>query len=80
MTRITRAEDEETVWAKGRLYLSGATVLCGGIPVNDYEETVPVYEFDIIALNEDQLVLAAAQAGSVPWAPAYFWFFKPKSE
>lgn len=80
MTKITYEEDEETVWAKGKLYLYGTTILCGRIPVNDYEETRPVYEFDIVVLDENSLVLAAAPAGSAPWDPAYFWIFKPANE
>jgi hypothetical protein len=81
MNKITYAEDEETVWAKGKLYLYGSTILCGKIPAGgDYETMSPVYEFDILELNEDRLVLAAAPPGSEPWWPAYFWIFKPESE
>jgi hypothetical protein len=79
MSKITYAEDEETVWARGKLYLYGSTILCGKVPTNDYEIMVPVYEFDIITLNEDILVLAAIPPDPNPWW-AYFWFFKPKSE
>jgi hypothetical protein len=78
MSRITYAEDEETVWAIGKLYLSGTTVLCGKIPVDDYERMIPVYEFDILVLNEEELVLAYAPPGSAPWDAAYFWMFKVK--
>jgi hypothetical protein len=80
MARTTCAEDEETPWAKGKLYLYGATVLCGKIPVNDYETMTPVYEFDIIRLDANSLILAAAASGSAPWDPAYFWLFKPLEE
>jgi hypothetical protein len=80
MNKITYAEDEETVWAKGRLYLYGTTILCGKIYDYDTETMIPVYEFDILVLDEDRLVLAATPAGSAPWDPAYFWIFKPKSE
>ena len=80
MSKITYADDEETVWAKGKLLLSGATILCGGIPTADYESSTPVYEFDIVALDENRMVLAAAPAGSGAWDPAYYWIFKPVNE
>jgi hypothetical protein len=80
MNKVTYTYDDERVWAKGKLSLSGTTVLCGKIPVNDYERMETVYEFDIIELNADRLVLAAAASGSAPWEPAYFWIFKPLNE
>ena len=78
MTKVVYAEDEETVWAKGKLYLyGGTTILCGNVYDYDTDEMSPVYEFDILILDEDRLVLAAEAPGS--WGGAYFWIFKPKN-
>lgn len=80
MSKITYEEDEETVWAKGKLSLSGTTILLEYLYDWDMDDMLPdpVYEFDIIVLEEDRLVLAAAPAGSAPGDAACFWIFRPK--
>ncbi|MDR0431242.1 MAG: hypothetical protein LBH58_12295 [Tannerellaceae bacterium] len=80
MNKVTYTEDGETVWAKGKLSLSGTTILLEYLYDWDMDDMLPdpMYEFDIIELEEDRLVLAAAPAGSAPEDAACFWIFKPK--
>lgn len=70
------------VWSHGTLYTSGTTIL-QGISQNDGK--IPVYEFHILTLNDDEMVLAyrTRSGGSTvdtpEWnAEAWFWMFKAK--
>ncbi|MGV3762035.1 hypothetical protein [Parapedobacter sp.] len=72
MTKITTLDNGD-VWAKGKLTTRGVTVLCGKSPD---EGSAPVYEYDILIINGDQLVLSYAPPGTGAWGAAYFWVFR----
>ncbi|WP_118194412.1 hypothetical protein [Albibacterium indicum] len=72
MTNKTTKPDG-TVWAKGKLTLKGTTVLCG---VSPDEGKIPVYEYDIIVLDNEEMVLSYAPPGTAEWGTAYFWKFR----
>src|SRR5690606_34945877 len=65
--------DNGNVWAKGKLTTRGVTVLCGKSPD---EGSVPVYEYDMLVVNDDQLILSYAPPGTAAWGAAYFWVFR----
>lgn len=72
MSQTTNDEGGK-VWGIGKFKTKGTTVLVGKSPL---EANAPVYEFDIIKINEKELVLAYAKPGTAPWADAYFWVFR----
>ncbi|MFD1771229.1 hypothetical protein [Sphingobacterium suaedae] len=72
MTKKITLEDG-TVWAKGKLTTKGVTVLCGKSP---NEEGKPVYEYDILILNNERMVLSYPEPGVGAWGTAWFWVFK----
>ncbi|MFC6101191.1 hypothetical protein [Olivibacter domesticus] len=65
--------DDGTVWAKGKLTLSGATVLCGKSP---NEDGAPVYVYDILLLNDGSMVLSYPEPGAGSGGTGWFWMFK----
>lgn len=65
--------DDGTVWAKGKLTLKGASVLCG---ISPNVGNAPVLEYDILILNEKQIVLSYPEPGAGAWGTAWFWMFK----
>ena len=58
------------VWAKGKLTTKNVTVLAGTI----INANVPAYEYDILSLDENSLVLSAPTAADS--GEATFWMFK----
>lgn len=67
-------QKDGTVWAKGKLTLSGTTVLCGKSP---NEEGAPVYQYDILLLDDGKMVLSYPEPGVTPdGGTAWFWMFK----
>lgn len=66
--------DDGTVWAKGKLTTNGVTVLCGKSP---NEDGAPVYEYDILILDDGQMVLSYPEPGVGAWGTAWFWMFRP---
>lgn len=68
--------DNGEVWSKGKITFKGTTILNGKSPD---EGGIKVYEFDIIELDDNQMVLSYAPAGSTAWATAWFWVFKAKN-
>lgn len=64
-----------TVWAKGKLKTKGVTVLCGKSP---NESGAPVYEYDILIMNDNQLVLSYPEPGSGQGGTAWYWMFKAR--
>lgn len=72
MTKKITMEDG-TVWAEGKLTTRNVTVLCG---ISPDEENAPVYEYDILIINGNELVLAYAAPGAAPWDTAWFWVFR----
>ncbi|MGK6349772.1 hypothetical protein [Parapedobacter sp. DT-150] len=72
MTKITTLDDG-SVWAKGKLTTRGVTVLCGKSP---NEGNAPVYEYDILILDDGRMALSYAAAGVAAWGEAWFWMFR----
>jgi len=72
MTKVTKLDDG-TVWAKGKLTTRGVTVLCGKSP---NEGNAPVYEYDIMILNNEKMILSYAEPGAAAWGTAWFWVFR----
>lgn len=65
--------DDGSVWAEGKLTLKGTTVLCG---ISPNEGGAPVYEYDILLINDEELVLSYPEPGVEAWGTAWFWKFK----
>ena len=65
--------NDGTTWAKGKLTTNGVTVLCG---ISPNEGNAPVYEYDIIILNDNEMMLAYPEPGAPAWGTAWFWAFK----
>ena len=72
MTKIITLDDG-SVWAKGKLTTKGVTVLCGKSP---NEDNAPVYEYDILLLDDGRMVLSYPEPGAGPWGTAWFWMFR----
>ena len=72
-------------WARsmGKLITDGVTVLLG---IDSFDEETPVYEYDVLKLTNDELVLGKlvpdGEEGSDPdgedWGQATLWLFKAK--
>ena len=67
------AADGSNIWAIGQLNTSAVTVLIGIGPNNN---KAPIYSYDILKLNENQLVLAWPEPGVGAWGTAWFWMFR----
>lgn len=67
--------DDGTVWAKGKLKTKVVNVLCG---ISPNEDGAKVYEYDILIINNNQLVLCYPEPGVGAWGTAWFWMFKSK--
>lgn len=65
--------DDGSTWAKGKLTTRGVTVLCG---ISPNEGGAPVYEYDILILDNERMVLSYPEPGVGPWGTAWFWVFK----
>jgi len=72
MSKKTPLENGDT-WAVGKLTTKGVTVLCGKSPD---EGSIPVYEYDILVLDDNRMVLSYAPPGTGAWGAAYFWVFR----
>lgn len=72
LTKVTTMENGE-VWAKGKLTTNGVTVLCG---ISPNEGNAPVYEYDILLLDNGQMALSYPEPGAGPWGTAWFWMFR----
>lgn len=70
MTKVVTLDDG-TVWAKGKLTLKSATMLCG---ISPNEGGVPVYEYDILVLDDGKMALSYPEPN--PNDGAWFWMFK----
>ena len=68
-------DDGGVVWAIGKLKTKNVGVLCG-IQPNGGGATV--YDYDILKLDADKLVLAFPEPGAGSWGTAWFWMFKAK--
>ena len=65
--------DNGDVWAKGKLTTNGVTVLCG---ISPNEGNAPVYEYDILLLDDGRMALSYPEPGAGPWGTAWFWMFR----
>lgn len=65
--------DDGSTWAKGKLTTRGVTVLCG---ISPNEGGAPVYEYDILILDNERMILSYPEPGVGPWGTAWFWVFK----
>ncbi|NGM65762.1 hypothetical protein [Sphingobacterium sp. SGR-19] len=72
MTKKLTMEDG-TVWAKGKLTTKNVTVLCG---ISPNEGNAAVYEYDILILDGNEMMLAYPEPGAVAWGTAWFWAFR----
>lgn len=64
-------------WSIAKITTSGVTVLCGRAPNHG---NAPVYEYDVIELTDDQLILAWPEPGAAAWGTAWFWVFRAVNE
>ena len=64
-------------WSIGKLKTQEVTIVRGVWPNGG---NAPIYDYDILLLNDDELVLSAPEggAGAGDWSTAWFWLFKPK--
>lgn len=72
MSKVITLDNGDT-WARGKLTTRGVTILNGKSPD---EGGILVYEFDIIKLDDKEMVLSYAPAGTGAWGAAYFWVFR----
>jgi len=72
MTKVIMLDNGD-VWAKGKLSTRGVTVLCG---ISPNEGGAPVYEYDILLLDDGRMVLSYPEPGVGPWGTAWFWMFR----
>ena len=72
MSKIT-LDDGGNVWAIGKLNTENVTVLCGKSP---NESNAPIYNYDILQLTDDNMVLSYPEPGAGSWGTAWFWMFK----
>nr|WP_321353580.1 hypothetical protein [uncultured Draconibacterium sp.] len=63
------------LWAKGKLTTQNITVLAG---FQSNFGGAPIYEYDILRLDEDKLYLGWPEPGVGAWGAAWFWMFKKK--
>jgi hypothetical protein len=66
--------DDGSAWSIGVLTLTGATVLNGHI----CGSTDPQYKYDILKINDDEMILCAAVDGTIGWDNGTFWLFRKK--
>ena len=73
--------DPDAIWSHGKLRINGGTSILGGrVPHYDFWYIYDVYEFEIIELEEDRMVLAYWLEPREWCDSAYLWIFRPKSE
>ncbi|HUH17717.1 hypothetical protein [Albibacterium sp.] len=66
-------DEAGAVWAKGKLTLKGTTILNG---ISPNEGGIKIYEYDILALDDEKMVLSHPEPGAGAWGTAWFWVFK----
>ncbi len=66
-------DDAGAVWAKGKLTLKGTTILNG---ISPNEGGIKIYEYDILTLDDEKMVLSHPEPGVGAWGTAWFWVFK----
>ncbi|MCC8198467.1 MAG: hypothetical protein LIP06_07825 [Tannerellaceae bacterium] len=68
--------NDGTIWSIGKLYTNSVTVLAG---ISPNEGNIRVYEYYILQLDDDKLVLAWPTNGDGGgYGEAFYWMFKAK--
>lgn len=77
MTQTKESATAGVLWSIGTFTTKNVTVLQG---ISQNENKIPVYEYDILRLDENKLVLAhrTMTAEDKPWNEAWFWMFRAK--
>jgi hypothetical protein len=79
--KIMNLWSPDEIWSHGKLRINGGvSILAGCVPHYDEWYIYDVYEFDIVELEEDRLVLAYWLEPREWCEEAFFWIFRPKSE
>ena len=65
--------EDGSVWSQGKLTTKNVTVLCG---ISPDEDKASVYDYDILFLNDHEMILAYAPYGTAAWGTAWFWVFR----
>jgi hypothetical protein len=68
--------DATKTWAIGQLNLLGNVTVSRGWQPN--ESHLNIYQYDILMLNDNQMILSYPEAGAGDWGTAWFWMFKQK--
>lgn len=66
-------DNDGNVWGEGKLTLKGTTVLNG---ISPNENNAKVYEYDILVLNDNQMVLSYPEPNETEGGTAWFWVFR----
>lgn len=78
---LTNVYDEDEVWSQGKLrILGGTSILAGRVPHYDTWEIYDVYEFEIVELTEERLVLAHWMEPHEWNDECYFWVLRAVEE
>ena len=72
MSKITMSADNTNLWAVGKLYTTGESILFP-CQINSGDK---IQEYDIMTLDENKLVLTYASPGTGSWGEATWWRFK----
>ncbi|MDR1357120.1 MAG: hypothetical protein LBJ58_05560 [Tannerellaceae bacterium] len=79
--KLTNLWEPDEIWSHGKLRIYGGTsILAGRVPHYDEWYIYDVYEFDIVELSEDRLVLAYWLEPREWCEEAYFWIFRPSDK
>lgn len=79
--KLTNIWNPEEIWSHGKLRINGGTsIIAGKVPHYDEWYIYDVYEFEIVELTEDRLVLAYWLEPREWCEEAYFWIFRPKQD
>lgn len=69
----TTDDGNGNLWGKGKLNTKNVTVLAGFQPNGG---GAPVYEYDILQLDDEKMYLGWPEPGAGAWGTAWFWMFK----
>lgn len=71
----TKTKEDGTLWSKGTLKTIGTSVLCG---ISPNEDGKTITDFDILYLDDKQLILGYPESGVVSGGTAWYWVFRSK--
>lgn len=79
--KLTNIYNPDEIWSHGKLRINGGTsIIAGRVPHYDEWYIYDVYEFEIVELTEDRLVLAYWLEPREWCEECYFWIFRPKKD